>query len=195
VSSVKGPLRLGLFVGTDAIDAAPAANDAEPQEARNDAALDEALIDLFARLEREVARFEGLRPGGRGLPAVPILEDLLARIVDMGRRRLERGFSDADLRELLRRQSEITPSLKLAGVEKERIALGVFRELLGSSAIGEAQRRRLFSELTAGTLGLVNGLFARLCKCLASEDLRRQWQETLEAFLTDLTTALDAVKL
>jgi len=180
-----------------------AANDSAPREQRvdtpldksQDMALDEALVDLFARLEREVARFEGMRAGGRGLPAVPILEALLARIVDVGSRHLEQGFSDAELRAFLLRQAETTPSLKLASVEKGRIALEVFRELLGSSSLGEGQRRQLFAELTAGTLGLVNGLFARICKRLASEDLRQQWQETLEAFLTDLTAAFDMVKL
>jgi|GEM_PF-5081946 len=161
----------------------------------HDEVIDEDLVDLFGRLEREVARFDGLRPGGRGLPAVPILEALLTRIVDVGRRHLDRGFSDTDLRTLLLWQAEITPSLRLASVEKNRISLDVFRDLLGSSSLAEAQRRQLFAELTAGTLGLINALFARICKRLVSDDLRRQWQETLEAFLTDLTTAFDGVKL
>jgi Domain of unknown function (DUF4388) len=178
-----------------------AANDSAPRSGDQtadrslDKALDESLVDLFARLEREVARFEGLRPGGRGLQAVPILEALLARIVDVASRHLEPSLGDAELRAFLLRQGEITPSFKLASVDKGRISLEVFRDLLGSSSLGEGQRRQLFGELTAGTLGLVNGLFARICKRLASEELRQQWQETLEAFLTDLTAAFDTVKL
>jgi hypothetical protein len=126
---------------------------------------------------------------------VAILEALLARIVDAVSRPDEPGFGDAELKAFLLRQAEITPSLKLASVEKGKISLEVFRELLGSSSLGEGQRRQLFGELTGGTLGLVNGLFARICKRLASEELRQQWQETLEAFLTDLTAAFDTVKL
>jgi hypothetical protein len=189
--------RLGPAPEAERVEAAdPAAHqNAAPHDETLDEALDEVLVELFGRLEREVARFDGLRPGGRGLPAVPILEALLSRIVDVGSRHLDRGFGDADLRTLLLWQAEITPSLRLARVEKSRISLEVFRDLLASSSLGETQRHQLFAELAAGTLGLVNALFSRICKRLASDDLRRQWQETLEAFLTDLTAAFDAVKL
>lgn len=156
--------------------------------------LDAALTTLFARLEREVARFETLRSSSRIFLAVPALEALLARIVETGAQHGVDGFAEPDLRQLLARQAEITPSLRLAAVEGGRIRLGVFREMLNSSSLGEAQRRQIFDELASGTVGLVNGLFARIARPLRSGDLHAEWQETFEAFLTDLTAALDAVK-
>lgn len=173
----------------------PAWEEAAPAAPSLDQELDGALTALLARLEREVARFEGLRAGSRGAGAVPILESVLERILETGRAYVIPGFTEQELRQLAERQAGITPTLKLASVGREKVGLGVFREMLASPSLGETQRRELFGELVAGTLGLVNGLFTRFARHLRSEDLREQWQETFEAFLTDITTALDAVKL
>ncbi len=162
--------------------------------AAHDTALDAALVDLFARLEREVARLEGLHAGARITQAVPVFEDLLARIIDTGTIHLTRGFCDAELSELLARQAGISPALGEAKVEAGKISLASLRERLARPSLSEAQRTALFTELSGGVLGLVNALFSRLVRSLEEDDLRRQWEETREAFLTDLIAALDAVQ-
>ena len=161
--------------------------------AAHDVALDAALVDLFSRLEREVARLEGLR-GARMHQAVAVFEDLLARIIDTGTGHLSQGFGAAELRELLARQAGISPALGEAGVEAGKITLAPLRERLARPTLSDAQRAALFTELSGGVLGLVNALFSRLVRSLEEDDLRQQWEETREAFLTDLIAALDAVQ-
>ncbi len=165
-----------------------------PQEDRE---IDGTLVQLFARLEREVARFESLRPGSRSSSqagqAMAVVEAVLARIVETGALVLETGFDEVALRRLIARQAEITPVLANAGVERGRISLDGVRALLDLMPAG-SQRSQLFDELAAGTLGLVNGLLSQLGRSLGDDELRQQWRETFEAFLADLTGALDGVK-
>jgi hypothetical protein len=161
---------------------------------REDREIDVTLVQLFARLEREVARFEGLRPGPRSAgPAMAIVEGVLARIVETGALVLETGYDEAALRRLISRQSEITPALANARVERGRISLDGVRALLDLMPAG-SPRSQLFDELAAGALGLVNGLLSQLGRSLGDDELRQQWRETFEAFLADLTGALDGVK-
>ncbi len=148
----------------------------------------------FARLEREVARFEGLRPGPRCAgQAVAIVEAILARIVEMGGTHLGTGFAEAALKRLVARHTEITPALRLAEVRQGRISLDAIRAMLDSLPAG-AQRGQLYAELAAGSLGLVNGLLHQLGRGLGDDELHQQWRETFEAFLADLAGALDSVK-
>jgi Domain of unknown function (DUF4388) len=160
----------------------------------HDTALDAALVDLFSRLEREVARLEGLRSGVRSAQAVPVFEALLARIAATGAGHLTEGFGEAGLRNLVERQAALTPALRLARVDQGRISLALAEELLASPAVAEAQRSDLFAELASALLGLVNALFSRLIRSFSAEDLRQQWEETREAFLTDLIAALETVR-
>lgn len=165
-----------------------------PSGTEHDAALDGALVGLFARLEREVARLEGVRLGSRAPHAVPVFEALLARIIDAGNAHLARGFGEAELRELLARQAAITPVVGEATVEQGAISLAALRERLVRSSTADARRAELFAELASGMVGLINALCSRLLRSLGAEDLRQQWEETREAFLTDLIAALDEVQ-
>ena len=142
-----------------------------------------------------IARFESLRPGPRcGGQAVAILEGVLARIVETGSAYVVPGFDEAGLRRLVLRQAEITPALKDAAAGPEGISLEPLRERLDGLP-GGYQRYELYAQLAAGAVGLVNGLLAQLGRSLGDDELRQQWRETFEAFLADLTGAVDAVRI
>jgi hypothetical protein len=153
--------------------------------------LDTALLEMFAQLEREVARFEGARVSASPALAVPILEGIFDRLTAVGKTMRLSGFQDAELEGLLHRQVEFSSVLRLASMDRGRLSLAVFRELLGSTSLPARERSKLLHDLAVSFPGLLIGGFARLVKGFDDEELRLLWKDTFDAFLIDLIAALD----
>lgn len=144
---------------------------------------DDELMDLIARLERDVARFEDPRVRQRGALALQVVEEILTRVLDF----LERWsvpWTPAELRVLLERQAERTPGLVGAEVVARNLSLARCRG---------AERGQLvfFRSAAAGSVGLVTSLLYRLTPRFAAPERRVLWQETFDAFVADLTGALE----
>lgn len=149
----------------------------------DEARFDDELMDLIARLEREVARLEEPRVRQRGALALQVVEEILTRVLNF----LERWsapWTSAELRVLLERQAERTPGLIGAEVVARSLSLARCRG---------AERGQLvfFRSAAAGSVGLVTSLLYRLTPRFAAPERRVLWQETFDAFVADLTGALE----
>lgn len=166
----------------------PAAVDPDPASAAevpeiDERRFDDELMDLIARLERDVARLEDPRVRQRGALALTVVEEILTRLLDF-LDRWSAPWTPAELRVLVERQAERTPGLLGAEVTGRTLSLGRCRG-------AERDHLVFFRSAAAGSVGLVTSLLYRLTPRFAAPERRVLWQETFDAFVADLTSALE----
>lgn len=144
---------------------------------------DDELMDLIARLERDLARLEEPRVRQRSQLALAVVEEVLSRLLAF-LARWSTPWTTEELRVLVERQAERTPGLVGARVEANLISLTHCRG-------AEPGQWVFFRSSAAGAVGLVTSLLYRLTPRFAAPDRRVLWQETFDAFVADLTHALE----
>lgn len=167
----------------DPTQASPGSEPSASEERR----FDDDLMNLIARLGREVDRLEDPRVQQQGELALPILEEILSRVL-LFLAAWSASWSEDELRVLLARQAERTPGLVGAEVSCGGICLARSRGAEPGSSI-------FFRSVAAGAMGLVTSLLYRLTPRFAAPDRRRLWEETVDAFVADLTNALDQCRV